>query len=55
MPGPRSHELPRWTIAILVPLGFGLDPVFAQWCFDYPTAGAMLCLQLAPLGAREGS
>jgi hypothetical protein len=31
-----------WTIAILVPLGFGLDLVFAQWFFDYPNSGATL-------------
>jgi hypothetical protein len=36
-----------WTIAILVPLGFLLDFVFAQWFFEYPNVGATLGI-LAP-------
>jgi hypothetical protein len=31
-----------WTIAILLPLFFGLDLVFAQWFFTYPNAGPTL-------------
>ncbi len=29
-----------WTLAILVPLGFLLDFIFAQWFFTYPNVGA---------------
>jgi hypothetical protein len=39
-----------WTIAILVPLGFGLDLVFAQWFFDYPNAGATLGIHAFAFG-----
>src|ERR1700689_626535 len=31
-----------WTLAILVPLGFLLDFIFAQWFFCYPNVGAVL-------------
>lgn len=36
-----------WTILILVPLGFLLDVIFAQWFFDYRNTGATLGI-LAP-------
>lgn len=39
-----------WTIAILVPLGFALDLVFAQWFFDYPNAGATLGIHAFAFG-----
>src|SRR5580692_11769395 len=39
------------TIAILVPLGFLLDFVFAQWFFTYPNGGATLGI-LAPAFGR---
>ena len=38
------------TLAILVPLGFALDFVFAQWFFDYPNAGATLGVLAPALG-----
>ncbi|HSZ63556.1 MAG TPA: hypothetical protein VK828_17285 [Terriglobales bacterium] len=38
------------TIAILVPLGFLLDFVFAQWFFCYPNAGATLHIPAPALG-----
>jgi hypothetical protein len=38
------------TIAILVPLGFLLDFVFAQWFFDYRNTGAVLGIQAPALG-----
>jgi hypothetical protein len=38
------------TIAILVPLGFLLDFVFAQWFFDYPNAEATLRIPAPALG-----
>lgn len=38
------------TIAILVPLGFALDLVFAQWFFDYPNAGATLGIHAFAFG-----
>jgi hypothetical protein len=38
------------TIAILVPLGFILDLVFAQWFFDYPNHGATLGIHAFALG-----
>ena len=45
LPSERLH-IPRhafwWTIGILVPLGCGLDLVFAQWFFEYPNKGAIL-------------
>ena len=31
-----------WTLTILVPLGFLLDFIFAQWFFTYPNVGATL-------------
>lgn len=40
----------RWTLAILVPLGFLLDFVFAQWFFVYPNAGATLGIPAPALG-----
>jgi hypothetical protein len=40
-----------WTLAILIPLGFLLDFVFAQWFFDYPNVGATLGI-LAPAFGR---
>src|SRR5580704_9185407 len=39
-----------WTLAILVPLGFLLDFVFAQWFFDYPNVGATLGFTAPALG-----
>jgi len=38
------------TLAILVPLGFLLDFVFAQWFFDYPNGGATLGIHAPALG-----
>jgi hypothetical protein len=53
LPSERLH-IPqrafRWTLAILVPLGFLLDFVFAQWFFDYPNVGATLGLTAPALG-----
>jgi hypothetical protein len=39
-----------WTLAILVPLGFLLDFVFAQWFFCYPNLGATLRIHAPALG-----
>jgi hypothetical protein len=39
-----------WTLAILVPLGFLLDFIFAQWFFDYPNLGATLRILSPALG-----
>jgi hypothetical protein len=39
-----------WTLGILVPLGFLLDFVFAQWFFDFPNRGATLGIQAPALG-----
>ncbi|HEY6542424.1 MAG TPA: hypothetical protein VIZ18_15880 [Ktedonobacteraceae bacterium] len=39
-----------WTLTILVPLGFLLDFVFAQWFFDYPNVGATLGIPAPALG-----
>ena len=39
-----------WTLAILVPLGFGLDLVFAQWFFCYPNNGATLGIHAFAFG-----
>ena len=39
-----------WTIAILVPLGFVLDLVFAQWFFDYQNSGATLGIHAFAFG-----
>ncbi len=39
-----------WTLAMLVPLGFVLDFVFAQWFFDYPNRGATLGILAPALG-----
>jgi hypothetical protein len=53
LPSERLH-IPqrafRWTLAILVPLGFLLDFVFAQWFFDYPNVGATFGLTAPALG-----
>jgi len=53
MPTEGLH-IPRrafWrTIMILVPLGFGLDLVFAQWFFRYPNHGATLGIPAFALG-----
>lgn len=38
------------TIAILLPLFFGLDLVFAQWFFDYPNPGATLGIHAFAFG-----
>ena len=40
----------RWTLAILVPLGFLLDFFFAQWFFIYPNVGATLGITAPALG-----
>jgi hypothetical protein len=39
-----------WTIAVLVPLGFGLDFFFANRFFVYPNAGATLGIGAPALG-----
>ena len=39
-----------WTLAILVPLGFLLDFVFAQWFFEYPNHAATLGISAPALG-----
>jgi hypothetical protein len=39
-----------WTLAVLVPLGFLLDFVFAQWFFCYPNLGATLGVPAPALG-----
>ncbi len=39
-----------WTLGILVPLGFLLDFVFAQWFFDFPNRGATLGISAPALG-----
>ena len=39
-----------WTLAILVPLGCGLDLVFAQWFFCYPNVGATLGISAPACG-----
>jgi len=39
-----------WTLTILVPLGFLLDFVFAQWFFCYPNVGATLGIPAPALG-----
>ncbi len=47
-------EIPRqafWrTIAVLVPLGFGLDFFFARWFFVFPNSGATLAIKAPALG-----
>jgi hypothetical protein len=47
-------EIPRqafWrTIAVLVPLGFGLDFFFARWFFVFPNSGATLGITAPALG-----
>jgi hypothetical protein len=47
-------EIPRrafWrTIAVLVPLGFGLDFFFAHWFFVFPNSGATLGIRAPALG-----
>jgi hypothetical protein len=40
----------RWTLIILVPLGFGLDFFFARWFFCYPNHGATLGIPAPALG-----
>jgi hypothetical protein len=53
LPG-EGLEIPKrafWrTIGILVPLGFMLDFIFAQWFFYYPNAGATLGIHAWALG-----
>ncbi len=39
-----------WTLAILVPFGFVLDLVFAQWFFNYENAGATLGIHAFAFG-----
>jgi hypothetical protein len=39
-----------WTLVILVPLGFLLDFIFAQWFFCYPNSGATLGIPAPALG-----
>jgi hypothetical protein len=50
----EALHIPRrafcWTLAILVPLGFLLDFVFAQWFFEYPNHGATLGISAPALG-----
>jgi hypothetical protein len=50
----EALHIPRrafcWTLAILVPLGFLLDFVFAQWFFTYPNRGATLGIAAPALG-----
>ena len=50
----EALHIPRrafcWTLAILVPLGFLLDFVFAQWFFEYPNRGATLGISAPALG-----
>ena len=40
-----------WTLGILVPLGWLLDFVFAQWFFCYPNHGATLGIDAPALGS----
>jgi hypothetical protein len=40
----------RWTLIILVPIGFSLDFFFAQWFFYFPNAGATLGIPAPALG-----
>ncbi len=40
----------RWTLIILVPVGFLLDFFFAQWFFCYPNTGATLGIPTPALG-----
>jgi hypothetical protein len=40
----------RWTLIILVPMGFLLDFFFAQWFFCYPNTGATLGIPTPALG-----
>jgi hypothetical protein len=53
MPSEGLH-VPRrafyWTLGILVPLGYLLDFVFAQWFFVYPNQGATLRVDAPALG-----
>jgi hypothetical protein len=53
LPSEELH-IPRrafyWTLGILVPLGFLLDFVFAQWFFDFPNRGATLGITAPALG-----
>jgi hypothetical protein len=39
-----------WTLVILVPLGCGLDFIFAQWFFCFPNLGATLGIPAPALG-----
>jgi hypothetical protein len=53
VPGEKLHIPKRalaGTLMILVPLGFLLDFVFAQWFFDYPNTGAVLGIHAPALG-----
>lgn len=53
LPGEGLHIPQRafvWTLAILVPLGFLLDFVFARWFFCYPNLGATLHIPAPALG-----
>jgi hypothetical protein len=54
LPGEKVR-IPRrafwWTIAVLVPLGFALDFVFAQWFFIFPNRGATLGIDAPALGS----
>jgi hypothetical protein len=47
-------EIPQrafcWTLGILVPLGFGLDFLFAQWFFTFPRPEATLGIHAWALG-----
>ena len=45
-----SRRAFRWTIAILVPLGFGLDFWFGNLFFRFPNAGATLGIGAPALG-----
>jgi hypothetical protein len=40
----------RWTLGILVPIGCGLDVVFAQWFFVFPNSRATLGIPAPALG-----
>ena len=49
--GLRIPQRAFWrTLGVLVPCGFLLDFVFAQWFFDYPNAGATLGIHAPALG-----
>jgi len=50
----EGREIPRrafwWTIGILVPIGWGLDVIFARWFFCFPNANATLGIPAPALG-----